>query len=74
MIINIILFILNFGSGDVGTTVFPLLKIGPGPRAAAMGEGFIGLSDDATACYWNPAGLAQLNNFETFLSHQDLSP
>jgi outer membrane protein OmpA-like peptidoglycan-associated protein len=71
MIINIILFILNFGSGDVGTTVFPLLKIGPGPRAAAMGEGFIGLSDDATACYWNPAGLAQVNNFEAFLSHQE---
>jgi outer membrane protein OmpA-like peptidoglycan-associated protein len=71
MILNILLFILNFGSGDVGTTVFPLLKIGPGPRAAAMGEGFIGLSDDATACYWNPAGLAQLEKFETFLSHQE---
>lgn len=71
MILNIILFILNFGSGDIGTTVFPLLKIGPGPRAAAMGEGFIGLSDDATACYWNPAGLAQVNNFESFLSHQE---
>ena len=69
--LNILIFILNFGSGDVGTTVLPLLKIGPGPRAAAMGEGFIGLSDDATACYWNPAGLAQVNNFESFLSHQE---
>jgi outer membrane protein OmpA-like peptidoglycan-associated protein len=71
VILNILLFVFSLGPSDVGTTVFPLLKIGPGPRAAAMGESFVGLADDATACYWNPAGLAQLNNFETFLSHQE---
>lgn len=71
MIFNSILFILSLGTSDIGTTAFPLLKIGPGPRASAMGDGFIGLADDATACYWNPAGLAQLDKFETFLSHQE---
>ncbi len=28
-----------------------------GPKAAAMGGAFIGQADDATAVYWNPAGL-----------------
>jgi long-chain fatty acid transport protein len=33
---------------------------GLGSRASAMGGAFIGLADDWTAAYWNPAGLAQL--------------
>ncbi len=37
---------------------------GAGCRAAAMGGAFVGLSDDATAIYWNPAGLAQLKRPE----------
>ncbi|MCB2203594.1 outer membrane protein transport protein [bacterium] len=31
-----------------------------GTRSAGMGNAFIGLANDATALYWNPAGLAQL--------------
>ncbi len=33
------------------------LRIAPGARSAAMGEAFVGVSDDATATHWNPAGL-----------------
>ena len=29
-----------------------------GTRAAGMGGAFVGMADDATAIYWNPAGLA----------------
>ena len=29
-----------------------------GPKALGMGGAFVGLSNDATAIYWNPAGLA----------------
>ncbi len=32
---------------------------GLGPRAAGMGGAFIGVADDWTAPYWNPAGLTQ---------------
>jgi long-chain fatty acid transport protein len=32
----------------------------PGRRAQAMGGAFVGLSDDWSAIYWNPAGLFQL--------------
>ncbi len=34
------------------------LDITPGARANGMGESFTAVSDDATASYWNPAGLA----------------
>ena len=52
-----------------GTTAGSFLKIGIGSRAAAMGESFIAISDDATAVYWNPAGLAQIKRNEAFFSH-----
>jgi long-chain fatty acid transport protein len=29
-----------------------------GTRAAGMGGAFVGVADDASAIYWNPAGLA----------------
>ncbi len=35
---------------------------GLGAKALSMGGAFIGLADDWTAIYWNPAGLAQLKN------------
>lgn len=34
------------------------LDITPGARANGMGESFTAIADDATASYWNPAGLA----------------
>ncbi len=36
------------------------LQFGVGARALAMAGAFYAISDDATAAYWNPAGLAQL--------------
>ncbi|MFQ5636928.1 MAG: PorV/PorQ family protein [bacterium] len=34
------------------------LLISPNARAGGMGEAFVALSDDVSAVYWNPAGLA----------------
>ena len=56
---------------DPGSAVFPLLKIGQGCRAAAMGESFTGLSNDASTIYWNPAGLAGVAGNQFALSHQE---
>jgi hypothetical protein len=33
------------------------LRVAAGARAAGMGEAFVSIADDATATYWNPAGL-----------------
>ena len=47
---------------DVGTTAFAFTKIGVGARPVAMGGAFVGLADDITALYYNPAGLAGLQD------------
>jgi hypothetical protein len=60
-----------FGSTEVGTTALPVLKAPVGPRASAMGEAFVGLADDVTSLYWNPAGLGRSSRAEFFVSHQE---
>ena len=54
-----------------GTTSAPFLTIGVGPRALALGGAFVASADDATALYWNPAGLARMPGGEAFGSHAD---
>lgn len=40
----------------------------PGARAVAMGSAYIGVADDLTALYWNPAGLTQLQDRQSMFS------
>jgi hypothetical protein len=47
-----------------GGTPGRFLNFGVGGRAMAMGGAYYGISDDATAAYWNPAGLAQVQRKE----------
>ena len=45
------------------------LQYGVGARALGMGGAFYAIADDATAIYWNPAGLANIQRKEvTFMS------
>lgn len=48
---------------------------GVGARTMGMGGTFLGIADDSTALYWNPAGLAQIRKFELYgsLSHHDIN-
>lgn len=57
------------GGQRVGISTAQFLKIGVGGRAAAMGESFIAVADDASALYWNPAGLVQFNDNQVLFSH-----
>lgn len=45
----------------VGTFDGQFLKIGVGARAASMGGAFVGVADDASALYWNAAGIARID-------------
>ncbi len=38
------------------------MALGGGARAMGMGGAFIAVADDATTCFWNPAGLASLGS------------
>ena len=57
-----------YASGP-GTTAANYLKIGVGARATAMGGAFTAIADDATALYWNPAGLSQIKGKQLSASY-----
>jgi hypothetical protein len=54
-------------SSQVGTSMANFLKIGVGPRATAMGDALVAMSDDASALYWNPAGLGYVKKNELLM-------
>jgi hypothetical protein len=55
----------------VGTTAAKFLSIQVGPRALGMGGAYVSVATDATAMYWNPAGIARLENREFYVSHSE---
>ena len=74
------IFTLLFLTGSVlsagvvtktGTTAAKFLSIGVGPRAIAMGGAFSSIANDATAMYWNPAGIAMLNKYQVVFTQSN---
>lgn len=61
-------FLLHPGSAGAGTS----LQVPLGPRAVAMGGAFSAIADDATATFWNPAGLPWIGHQEITAVHADL--
>lgn len=58
------------GGGSSGTS--SLFLLGAGARAVGMGGSFVSIADDASAVFWNPAGLARLSLPELDFSHVTL--
>lgn len=58
-----------FSKDDAGTASAQFLTLGVGARAAGMGESYTAISDDATAIYWNPAGLNNIEGKELSVMH-----
>lgn len=53
----------------IGTAVAQFLEIGVGARATGMGEAYTVMVDDASAVFWNPAGLADVETNNLFTSY-----
>ena len=60
-----------FSREAAGTTGATFLKIEAGARPVAMGGAFVAVADDANTTYWNPAGLAQLEEREITAMHNE---
>jgi hypothetical protein len=52
----------------VGTFGGQFLKLGVGARAAGMGGAYVAVADDATAVFWNAAGIARVEEGKSQLS------
>ncbi len=56
-------------SGDAGKNGMPFLKLAVDGRSAAMGGAGVALSTDASAIFYNPAGLAATDANHLILTH-----
>jgi len=58
----ILCFTFSQTRGDTGDGGYAgaFQQLGLGARALGMGGAFVGVADDATAGFWNPAGLVQI--------------
>ncbi len=59
---------------QVGGAAVVFLKIEPDSRAAGMGNAGVALADNASASFWNPAGLAFQQGTELGLTHSNWLP
>jgi long-subunit fatty acid transport protein len=67
---------LTVGSAmaQVGGSAVVFLKIEPDSRAAGMGNAGVALADNASAIFWNPAGLAFQKGTEAAITHSNWLP
>ena len=60
---------LSYAADNPANSGLSFLKLGAGSRAVGMGEAYVALANDASATYWNPAGLANLSSTELLFTH-----
>lgn len=59
---------------QVGITAVPFLQIEPDSRAAGMGNTGVATADNASALFWNPAGLAFQTGNQLSITHANWLP
>ncbi len=65
---------LSAVQAQVGITAVPFLQIEPDSRATGMGNTGVAIADNASAIFWNPAGLAFQNQSQISLTHANWLP
>ena len=56
---------------NAGTTGFTFLKVNYSARASALGNAYTGLSNDASAVFFNPAGLVQMKGKQAEITYMN---
>ncbi|HQO08475.1 MAG TPA: PorV/PorQ family protein [Clostridiales bacterium] len=72
--ITFLLIMLSQSYGRPSEAGVAFLTISPGARPTGMGDSFVGIADDATASWWNPAGLARQTGKELSFMHANWLP
>jgi Type IX secretion system protein PorV len=70
----LLLLFVNLGlssDGNQGKTGLSFLKIGIDARAVGMGEAYTAVTTDASAVYWNPAGLLGAKRSNVLFNHNE---
>lgn len=75
-LLSLILFVVCFGefyaqNPNLGTAGAQFLQIPVGARSEAMGGAVVGLADDASAIFWNPAGIVKVKNVQAHFSYMN---
>lgn len=56
---------------NLGTSGAQFLQLPIGARSEAMGGAIVGLADDASAIFWNPAGIVKVSNVQAHFSYMN---
>lgn len=64
-----VFFDTSFPQVFSGTTAAQFLKIEVGAKSIGMGGAFVSIANDVSALYWNPAGIARLQDNDAMFSH-----
>ncbi len=76
-VLSMALAFVGFSAGEVAAKRPGLvtLELPIGARAAGMGAAFASIADDASAMYWNPAGISRLSvadkHFDIMFQHNE---
>ena len=74
----ILIFVFAFGLSSFSSAQEGIFflgeELGVGSRAMGMGGAYVGIADDYSALYWNPAGLGFLEGTELALMHVNWLP
>jgi len=67
-------FTVGHANAQVGITSVPFLQIEPDSRGAGMGNTGVALANNASAVFWNPAGLAFQEGNQVSITHANWLP
>lgn len=70
----LLLFSTPSANAQVGITAVPFLQIEPDSRGAGMGSTGVAIADNASAIFWNPAGLAFQDQNQVSITHANWLP